>query len=112
MPLDPQLRGQLRQTIQVQHQTGYPTGQGVVTYGATTNVAARLEPHIQSVLTQDGETRDSSHRIVIDSTFTPLLSDIVTLPAGAGASMQPRAILSIQQAIDELGATDHWEILI
>lgn len=113
MALDPQLRGQLQQTTYFAHLSSV-TGAGVPSYGSTTAVASRVELDNKEVRGPDGAMRSSSHRIVIDAGFTPALTDRIWLPGDPAPpdTSKVRQPLSIQKAVDEKGAIDHWEILV
>jgi len=83
---------------------------GDPSYNAAVTYPARVERRIKKVRTIQGEEAVSTCLIILDSNVTldEFGRDRITLPATMG-SKQP-IILSIEDARDQSGTNDHWEV--
>lgn len=83
---------------------------GDASYNAATTIPCRIERRIKKVVSMKGEDAVSTCLIIIDGNVTldGFGRDRITLPAAMG-SRQP-VILSIEDARDESGVNDHYEI--
>jgi hypothetical protein len=108
MPLDPQLRAQLRQTIYVATATG-STSYGEQTFGAPVAALARVEPKDEETESDTGREDQSRWLIITEATITEL--DRIWLPgANQTDATQARRPRKVYKAIGEFGEFWHYEI--
>lgn len=103
------LTASLNQTIALEtfnsmDQYGDPSFNAAVTY------PARIERRIKKVISLKGQEAVSNTLIILDGNVSldEFGRDRITLPATMG-SKQP-IILSIEDARDQSGVNDHWEV--
>jgi hypothetical protein len=83
---------------------------GDTSYNTGVSYPARIERRIKRVMSLKGEEAVSSTLIILDGNVTldEFGRDRITLPVNMG-SKQP-LILSIEDARDQSGVNDHWEV--
>lgn len=115
MPLDPQLRSQLRQIATYSLSSATADLYGETVMGSTATVYVRWEPRTREVELDSGTFVRTSHFLVVDavSGFTPDLSTRFWLPgqspATSALARQPKIV---HPCVGELGIIDHWEIYL
>lgn len=108
--MDPQLVGQLAQTIYVASATGVSESGGP-TYGSPVARLARVETRVTQVRGTDGNLKTTSHWICTTGALG--LNDRVWLPgADHTAADQAGLPISVDAIPDEHGATDHYETMV
>ena len=114
MPMDPQLRGQLRQFCVMQFSsTATVNSFGEILGGSVATVACRVETRERYAERQDGTYVISRQPLIVvdGGTVTPTFETRIwipgTNPAVASQARHPRFI---ECNIDEFGGVDHWEI--
>lgn len=83
---------------------------GDPSYNTSVSYPARIERRIKKVISLQGQEAVSSTLIILDGNVSldEFGRDRITLPTTMG-SKQP-VILSIEDARDQSGVNDHWEI--
>ena len=101
----------LNQTITLEtFNSAAADGMGDASYNAGVSYQARIERRIKKVIDTKGEEAVSTCLIILggDVTLDEYGRDRITLPASMG-SKQP-VILAIEDARDQSGTNDHWEV--
>lgn len=114
MPLDPQLRAQLRQVIAIATSSGTVNGFGEIQVGSVATCFARIENLTLYRDKLDGFYEKTKTMIIMDSDApVPTYSSRIWLPGesptSAGFAAQP---INIMECIDENGNRDHWEVIV
>jgi hypothetical protein len=108
--MDPQLKAQLRQTIGVAARSSVDS-YGQATFGAASNVAARVEEERRRIERRDGTFVESTHRIYTETAIT--YESRIWLPgdstSDATLAREPQQVHSI---VDELGTVHHYEVVL
>lgn len=108
--MDPQLKAQLRQVINVAPLTGVDA-YGDQSFGAAVAVNARVEDDVSTKYGSDEVEQESRKRIVTESAIR--LTDRVWMPGDSAADATiARTPMSVQELPDELGVIDHYETVI
>lgn len=83
---------------------------GDPSYNTGVSYPARIERRIKKVITPQGDEAVSNTLIILEGSVSldEYCRDRITLPSTMG-SKQPR-ILAIEDARDQSGSNDHWEI--
>ncbi len=83
---------------------------GDASYNAAATYPARIERRIKKVISLQGQEAVSNTLIILDGdvSLDEFGRDRITLPSDMG-SKQP-VILSIEDARDQSGVNDHWEV--
>lgn len=105
------LTSSLNQTITLEtFNSAAADGMGDASYNAGVSYPARVERRIKKVISLKGEDAVSTCLIILDGNVSldEYGRDRITLPPSMG-SRQP-VILSIEDARDESGTNDHWEV--
>jgi hypothetical protein len=80
---------------------------GEETFGAAATVAARVEPRIENVTTQDGEVEPSRAFVYMNGNVNVTTTSKVTLPDGSTP-----IILAVEKHTDEAGTVDHTKVVV
>lgn len=108
--MDPQLRGQLRQTIGVAARSTV-NAYGEASYGSASSVSARVEEERRRLETRDGTFVETSHRIYTETAITH--ESRIWLPGDSTADATlAREVLEVHPIVGELGTVDHYETVI
>lgn len=104
--MDPQIKGQLKQTIYVATASSISSA-GETTYGTPASRAARVVRKDIVVTGPGGEQRASSHTILTESEIA--LSSRIWMPGDSSADATlARVALSTEPVIGELGENLGW----
>lgn len=107
--MDPQLRAQLLQTIYVAARTGYASGSP--TYGTAASRLARVERETRVIDAADGSRKTTTHSIIVEASIGEL--DRIWLPGDSSATASlARTPAAVYELVGELGAVDHYEVLV
>jgi hypothetical protein len=118
MALDPDLKADFDQTIHVAKPTGV-AGVGGLAYGAPVEMLAKFEPKQSIVEQSDGTRRVTTHWLATDGENQAALGTFVLIedhdriwPPGADETKSAEARLpaKVDEAIDEDGNFEHWEV--
>lgn len=103
------LTASLNQTITLEPFHSYD-GSADPSYNAAVTYPARIERRIKKVISLQGQEVVSNTLIILDGNVSldEFGRDRITLPSTMG-SKQP-VILSIEDARDQSGVNDHWEV--
>jgi hypothetical protein len=96
----------LSQTIQIATQSARDAD-GVRSYGSNVAHKGRWEPKAEEIKDRQGEIVNSRGIVYIDSTWTPSLSDRITLPD----STQPRIIM-YEAALNNKTEVHHYKVWV
>lgn len=112
--MDPQLLGQLQQTIRVGARSGVDSA-GKGTYSSSAEVSARVEPLTRIVARPDGTSKATTHSIITNTSIGEL--DRIWLPgiwatSDAASVSTARLPVSVETLVDEFGNVDHYEVLV
>ncbi|KKL79213.1 hypothetical protein LCGC14_2017090 [marine sediment metagenome] len=118
--LDPQLRDQFQQTINISTGSGLADAFGTISYAAPIEVLARVEEDRQVIESQTGNERTTTHRICTEGRRKDNGNLIAFgmrtrfwLPGDDPSNSKlAREPAGIYDGVDEFGSFSHFEVLV
>jgi hypothetical protein len=114
MGMDPQLKGQLLQAVQVQFSTATISIAGEPVLATATTMLCRYEAQARVFDRTDGTVDRTNHVLIFDAVtgFEPDTQTRFSLSTPAFDDQQPRQAKYINICIDERGRLSHYEIFL